>query len=239
MNGPKLDEVSIFFPCHNEAPNIEQLVQQARKVFNRFAETFEVIVVDDGSTDGTGEIADRLSAAHPDVRVVHQKNQGYGGALKSGFRAARLKWVFFSDGDLQFDLAEFEKFVPYAAAADMVIGYRLRRADGYKRLIIQKMLKIWNRLFLGFPMRFKDVDCAFKLIRMDRMDGIMPLESDGAMISTELMLKAHRRGLRIAQVGVRHFPRVAGVQSGSNPKVILKAVRETWKLRRLIKAGAR
>lgn len=231
----RLPELSVFFPCYNEEENVPQLLEQALAVFPRFTDRLEIIIVDDGSRDRTKEIAEGYAARHPQVRVVSQPNGGYGKALRTGFEQARFEYVFFADGDLQFDLEDFSRLVPLAPSSDLVIGYRLTRADGFKRIVTMKMLKIWSFILLGYPWYIRDTNCAFKLFKKSALDRL-PLVSDGAMISTELLLRAHRAGMKIAQTGVRHLPRIHGEPTGQKAGVIATAVRETFLVRRAVAA---
>ena len=232
----KLEELSIFFPAYNEAGNIEEVVHQALHVAHEIAEKFEIVIVNDGSKDSTRTISKRLEKQfHPFVRLISQRNRGYGGALKRGFKETKYEWVFFSDSDLQFDLEELEKFVRNVHHNDLIIGYRKKRVEGLRREMLARALKVWNRIFLGFPREIRDIDCAFKLIHRDVLRSVEPLYSDGAMISTELILKAHLAGFKFRQLGVRHYHRRIGSPTGSNLGVILKAVQDTLVLMRLIR----
>ncbi len=231
----RLSELSVFFPLYNEEKNIVSLVRQALVILPQIAEKFEILLINDGSTDGTGKLAQELSQKYLSVRVIHQKNLGYGGAVKTGLRSVRYEWVFFSDADLQFDLEELGQFIPYTQLHDLVIGYRKQRAEGMYRAMIAGLLKIWNKLFLDFPMPIKDVDCAYKLMSKRVVEAISPLYSNGAMVSTEMLLKAYQAGFSFTQIGVSHYPRLAGKSTGSNIRVILKAVRDTFVLRKLLR----
>jgi glycosyltransferase involved in cell wall biosynthesis len=225
--------LSYFFPAHDEAENIEALVDEALEVLPTLAERFEIICVDDGSTDGTAAIADRLAAANPDlVRVVHHTvNGGYGAALKSGFRAARLPLVAFTDGDRQFRLADLRRLIERLEAGDhpdAVVGYRLKRADPTLRLAYARLYRACLEAL--FRLRVRDPDCACKLFRRDALRGIR-LESEGAFLSAELLIKLRALGRTVVEVGVPHHPRVAGQASGADPRVVLRAVRDFWRLR--------
>ena len=231
--GARVPALTYFFPAHNEAENIEALVDEALVTLPELAETFEVIAVDDGSRDGTAGIADRLAGAHPGVvRVVHHPvNRGYGAALRSGFAAASYPLIAFTDGDRQFRVADLGRLLARAEAPDrpdVVAGYRLRRADPTIRLVYARTYRACLRLFFGLPVR--DVDCACKLFRREALEGIR-LESGGAFLSAELLIKVRARGRRIAEVGVPHHPRTAGQASGADPRVIMRAVRDFWRLR--------
>jgi glycosyltransferase involved in cell wall biosynthesis len=230
----KLPELSVFFPLYNEEKNVETLVKEALEVFVGIAREFEVILINDGSTDNTLEIGKKMEKEYKKIRLVSQNNRGYGGALKRGFKESKYNWIFLSDGDLQFDLYEVNKFLPFLESYDLVIGYRTFRAEGIKRQIIMIALKFWNKIFLRFPLFIKDIDCAFKFIKKDVIDAVEPLVSDGAMLSTELLLKAYKKGFRIKQIPVKHFKRKFGRPTGNSLKVILKAVRETFVLRKIL-----
>lgn len=229
----KLNSLSVFFPMYNEEKNVEPVVEQCMKVFPSVAKKFEIILVNDGSIDKTKQEGQRMSKKYKQVRVADQPNMGYGGAVKRGFKEARYEWVFFSDGDLQFDLSEIHKFIKHTKDNDLVIGYRNQRAEGLKRKTIADMLKIWNRMLLGFPVFIKDIDCAFKLIKKDVIENVGELQTDGAMLTTEFLLKAHKLGYNLEQVGVNHYKRQWGSQTGSNVGVIGKAVKETFVLRKI------
>jgi glycosyltransferase involved in cell wall biosynthesis len=224
--------LSVFFPCRNEQDNVERVVRKALEVLPQFTDDFEIIIVNDGSTDQTGRIADRLAAEDARVRVVHHsQNQGYGGALQSGIRAATKDWVFYTDGDGQFDLNELSLLLEKTDQFDVVAGYRLNRQAGIVRRFNGGA---WTRL-VGtlFHLRIRDVDCAFKMIRRGIFDR-MSLHSRGALISAEILARASRAGCRIGQVGVHHHPRLAGTPTGASPKVILHAFRELFRLYRRI-----
>jgi len=227
-----LEGVSIVLPCHDEAPNLIAAVKMASEAGRLNALAHEVIIVDDGSRDRTLSLATALAAADPAVRVVvHPTNQGYGAALRSGIAAARQPWVLLTDADLQLDLAELESFVPLAGDHDVIVGYRIERHDPYGRIVAAAL---WNRLVDGlFHLPVRDVDCAFKLIRRKLLYQI-ELESNGATISTELLVGLLGRDARLAELGVHHRPREAGRQSGTNPRVVARALRELIALRRRI-----
>jgi glycosyltransferase involved in cell wall biosynthesis len=228
----RVPALSFFFPAHNEAENIEALVLEALDALPALADEFEIIAVDDGSKDGTGAIADRLAAEHPQVRAVHHPvNRGYGGALRSGFAASHMPLVAFTDGDRQFRVADLGRLVARMAepdAPDVVVGYRLKRADPTIRKLYARSYRLALRIFYGLKVR--DPDCAAKLFRREALRDIR-LESEGGFLSGELLVKLLQRGRTIAEVGVGHYPRTAGTQSGANPKVVFRAIRDFWRLR--------
>ncbi len=231
-------ELSVFFPCYNEEANVERTTRAAVKACERLVEhrmlaDYEVIIVNDGSKDRTAELADRLAAEHAKVRAVHNNpNRGYGGALQRGYREARMDYVFYTDGDGQFDFEEIEKLLPLLAEWDIVSAYRMNRQDPLQRKI---NAFCWGTLVnLLFRMRIRDVDCAFKIFPGELFERI-DLRSTGALIDTEVLAKAKNLGYRIGQIGVHHYPRTAGQQTGANFRVILRAFRELFKLARHIR----
>ena len=224
-SGDRLPALSLFYPMYNEEQNIEEAVRRALSTLPRYAERFEVILVNDGSRDATAQIADSLAEGDERVRVVHHpKNQGYGAALRSGIRASRYEWIFYTDGDNQFDLDELRLLLPLRFDADIVAGYRMARRDPWNRKLNAWAFNSVVRLLFG--LRFRDVDCAFKLYRAEILSG-MELCSNGALIDVEILSRARKRGARFAEVGVHHYPRTAGSQTGAKLSVILRALRET------------
>jgi glycosyltransferase involved in cell wall biosynthesis len=233
----RVPALSYFFPAHDEAENIEALVLEALEALTAIADRFEIIAVDDGSTDGTAAIADRLVAEHPGVvRVVHhQTNLGYGSAVRSGLAAARYPLVCFTDGDRQFRVADLARLTARlddrgleGQGPDVVAGYRIKRADPTIRLAYARIYRAALRLFFGLEVR--DPDCACKLFRRDALRGVN-VESGGAFLSAELLIKIEQRGGVITEQGVPHHPRTAGRASGADPRVVLRAVRDFWSLR--------
>ena len=225
---PKLPSLTVFFPCHNEKANLDRVLDQALRVVPQVAEEYEIIIIDDGSDDGTEQFISKRARQDPPIRLIrHPVNRGYGEALKSGFRSARMQWVFYTDGDGQFDLAELPLLVEQSSSADIVSGYRLNRADPLYRKWNAFIFGMACRLFLG--LNVPDIDCAFKLYRRDIFDRLT-LTTTGAMIDAEILAKASRAGRRIITIPVSHHPRIAGTQSGAKLKVILKAMREFWVL---------
>ncbi len=228
--GPvRLSGISCFLPAYNEEANIARVVREALLALPLAARACEVIVVNDGSRDGTGEIADALAREDPRVRAVHHPvNRGYGGAVKTGLATGALEWLLLCDGDGQFRLSEVVRLASRAAGRDAVLGYRVKRQDTALRRFNGAAWTLLMDLLLG--LRVRDVDCAFKLLRRS-MAGDLDLRSDGAMISAELLARLRRRGARIAQVPVTHLPRTAGVSTGGDPRVILRAFRELLRIR--------
>ena len=228
--------LSVFFPCYNEQDNVERTTNQAVEVLEKLGIDYEVIIVNDGSRDKTAEIADRLANMNPKIKVVnHPTNLGYGAALQSGFRTASKELVFYTDGDGQFDINEMPGLLDLIAQYDIVSCYRLNRQDNLIRKINGWC---WTKLVcLLFWMNIRDIDCAFKLFKREIFDNI-EMTSSGALIDTEILARAIRKGYTVTQRGVHHYPRTAGSQTGANIKVILRAFKELFKLYCRIKRTA-
>jgi len=229
----KLPGLSIILPCFNEEANVAQAIAESLEAGQRFSERFEAIVVDDGSTDATATIAGGITTADRAVRlVVHPFNRGYGAALRSGIQAAEMPWVLLTDADLQFDLADLEEFLPLTDGNDLLVGHRIRRSDPLGR---RAAAAGWNFLVRQtFDLPVHDVDCAFKLVRRDLLEHV-ELVSSGAMISTELIARCLKSGAHLQELGVHHRPRTAGEQSGTNPRVVVRAFRELFELRHALR----
>lgn len=229
------DSLSVFFPCINEEGNLENTVKKAEEVLKKLKLKYEIIIINDGSTDQTQQIAERLIRENPQVRVIHHpKNLGYGEALKSGFYNARFDIVVYTDGDGQFDFSEVTKFLEKIKDNDAVIGFRIKRQDSFLRRLFGKGWRLTLLLFFGLTL--KDVDCGFKMVRRSVLEKIDHLESSrGAMINAELAIKLKKAGFKIGQVGVNHFPRLQGRPTGANLAVIVKSyldlLRLWWKLK--------
>ena len=225
--------ISVFFPCYNEQGNITGVVEKALAVLEKLNADFEVIIVDDGSSDGTGKIADELASGNDRIKVVHHRgNLGYGAALQSGFKAATKELVFYTDGDGQFDISEMPPLLSMMEQCDIVSCYRLNRQDNLVRKI---NAWCWTKLVcLLFGLKIRDIDCAFKLYKREIFDNIK-LVSTGALIDAEVLARAADKGYRVEQQGVHHSPRPAGAQTGANLRVILRAFKELFGLWRQIK----
>lgn len=223
----KLPELSIFFPFWNEEKNVRSVVESAIPIAKKVAKEWEILIIDDGSSDKTYEIGKKLASEHRNVRVItHNPNRGYGAALKDGFVNAKYKYIVFTDGDRQFDFSQVDRFIENIKSADIVIGYRKVRRDSLSRHILMYMLKVWDYIFFRFY--FKDIDCGFKMFRREALKQIMPLRSEGAMITTEILAKGTRKKLRIKEVEVNHYPREYGAQSGANIAVVVRAILESF-----------
>jgi len=221
--------LSVVLPAYNEEANVASAVERVSTVMQSLGMDYEIIVVNDGSRDRTGEIARELQTRIPHFKLVeHFPNRGYGGSLKAGFAAATRDWIAFTPSDNQFDFREINLLLARSTKADIVSGYRANRQDP----LIRRLNALgWNsvvRLLFGYLCR--DIDCGFKLFRRELLDHVH-VESNGAMIDTEFLAGARARGYTIADVPVTHLPRQAGHPTGANLKVILKAFRDLARFR--------
>lgn len=217
----KLLSLSVFFPAYNEEENLPALIEQTMVHLPQFAENFEIIIVNDGSGDNTKTVAEDLAAKYHQVKVVsHHTNLGYGAALKTGFATAKYDWVFFTDADLQFDLAELGQFLAFTDEYKAIIGYRTARAEGFGRARNAYLFKLFVNLL--FRVHVRDIDCAFKLFRTELIPPLK-LQSNGAFISSELLYKLKKNHIKIKELPVTHYPRLRGNPTGANFKVVIKA----------------
>jgi glycosyltransferase involved in cell wall biosynthesis len=216
--------ISLVFPVFDEENNIGPLLESSLRLAPRIAQSFEIVVVDDGSRDGSARVIERHQRVDPRIRVVrHRRNRGYGAALRTGLCEARGDLVFFTDSDLQFDIAELSKLLSHTDRFDIVAGYRHPRRDPWPRRAIAW---VWGTLVRSlFGLRVRDIDCAFKVFHRRVIEAI-PTASIGAFVNTELLVRALREGFRIHQVPVTHRRRRFGRQTGARPRVIFRAVIE-------------
>jgi glycosyltransferase involved in cell wall biosynthesis len=227
-------EISVVLPAYNEEPNIENVVGGVRAYLeDRGFTDYEILPVNDGSADRTAEIIDRLGREDPRVRPQHHEhNRGYGAALRTGFDASEKRYVFYMDGDGQFDIKDLDKLLPLASEDVIVTGFRISRADPFIRRLNARLFGGWLvRVMLG--VRVRDLNCAFKLIPQKVFDKI-ELESTGALINAELYGRAIRAGFGIREIGVHHYAREAGVQTGAHFSVIFRAFYDLFRLRQKI-----
>lgn len=225
--------ISLVFPAFNEATNLPSLLTSAISIGEGLDLDFEIVIVDDGSQDRSAELLASCAGDDPRIRAVHHAaNQGYGAALRSGLREARGELVFFSDADLQFDLGEIRGLLDHTQDFDIVAGYRAPRRDPWIRRAIAAIWGGLVRVLFGLPIR--DIDCAFKVFRRDVLDAI-PIESIGAFINTEILVRAQAAGFAIKQIPVSHHRRRSGRQTGAHPRVIARALIELSQLFRALR----
>ncbi len=220
-------DLSIILPIFNEEEVIEESILNILKKAEKITKNLEVLAVNDGSIDSTNTILNRLAKKDKRIRVItHSPNKGYGAVLKTGIKEAKYDWLFFTDADMQFDISELVGFFPFTKDYDYVIGKRLKRADAPRRVFISG---VYNRILrFIFQLPIRDVDCAFKLMRRKTVESI-PFKSDSFFVSAELMIRSIKKGVKIKELGVHHYPRIKG-ESTVTIKQILKTINDLRKL---------
>ena len=209
MNSSDRYSISAFFPCYNDKGTIKKLVEEVALVLKSLVFDFEVIVIDDGSTDGSRELLSELEKKHEFLKLIfHEKNKGYGGALKSGFKVATKDLIFYTDGDGQYDVQELSKLLNLMTEeVDIVNGWKLKRSDLWYRIVIGKIYH-WV-MKIVFNLHIRDVDCDFRLMRRKIFDKVS-LTRDSGVICVEMIRKIEQASFRFVEVGVNHFPRMYG-----------------------------
>ncbi len=223
--------VSLVIPAHNEAANLPGVISAAREELTRVADRFNIVLVDDGSTDDTVAVARKAMGEESALLriVTHPTKAGYGVTVADGLRAAEGDWVAFMDGDGQFDPHDLRRLVALSASADLIAGWRVHRADPWHRSVVSRTFNVLVTILYGI--HYRDVDCGFKLMRRSVLDAAAPLRARSALLNTELYFKCQGSGLTVAQVGLTHHPRLAGVRSGGRLRPILRAIAEVVRLR--------
>lgn len=233
----QIEKLSVFLPAYNEEANLQRTVKNVIENLQKNVSEWEIVIVDDGSKDKTGEIADQLAKENKKISVIHHSpNRGYGGAFKSGLYGCKYPWISFIDSDGQFNFKEISHFIETQEKtnADMVIGFYLKRKVSFTRILNSK---IWQLIvFLLFGLNVRDIDCGFKLISKKIVDTIPKLESErGAFISSEFLIKAKKAGFKIVEIGVQHYPRKFGEATGAKLDVIVQSFIDLFKLWQKIK----
>ncbi len=231
-----MTSISLVIPAHNEAENIRDVVTRSRNVLGQLTSEYEIVLVDDGSTDGTSDIAaTALGADAGHLKVIrHERQSGYGITVCDGLRASTKELLAFIDGDGQFDPGDLATLVAWIDDADLVTGRRVQRADPFHRSVVSGIFNLLVRILYGI--HFRDVDCGLKVMRRQVFDASCPIIAQSALFNTEIYFKARRNLFRIKQVGVPHHPRVAGTRSGGRLIPILRAVRDLVRLRLALRA---
>lgn len=223
----KLKSLSVFFPVYNEEHNLPILLDQANQIFPKYCNNYEMIIVNDGSTDQSLVIAKSLRNDYPMLRVVsHSSNLGYGECLKTGIKESQNEWIFWTDSDLQFDLNEFEKFVAASENNSAIIGYRVKRAEGFGRSAMVSVFKFGINLL--FRLHVRDIDCAFKLIKADLLKDLK-LQSGSAFTTSEILYRLKKKRVKFKELPVTHYPRLHGKPTGAKPSVLIKAAVDAFR----------
>jgi len=226
--------LSVFFPAYYDENNIGKVVHKAVEVLESLGlKDYEVTIIEDGSPDKTDEVADALAARYPKVKVIHhEQNKGYGATLWEGFTTAKLDYVFYTDGDNQFDLEELRKFVAIIPFSDMVVGYRKKKQYSPYRKLTSFVYNLLLRFV--FDIDYIDIDCAFKVFRTDLFKKIKVNTKD-AFIDAEIMIKAQLHGYTFTELGVKHLPRIDGVSTAARPSIIFRTIKEIFQLKSELK----
>lgn len=238
----RLPSVSAFFPCYNDAGSIATMVEKAAAALRGITADFEIIVVDDGSSDDSVLVLEAMLPRSPYLRIVrHPQNRGYGAALRSGFEAATREFVFYTDGDGQYDPEELPVLVhAWREGIGLVNGYKIRRADPLHRVITGRTYQLIARTIFGIPL--KDVDCDFRLIRTEALRRI-DLTFESGAIGVELVRRLADSGCRMVEVPVHHYPRLHGRSEFFRVRHVVNLIADLWRLwwqlRRERRAGAR
>ncbi|HOY64421.1 MAG TPA: glycosyltransferase family 2 protein [bacterium] len=226
--------ISCVIPAFNEEECVEAAITESLSALRNHCSRYEVIVVDDGSSDATADIVREISSRQPEVKLIsHSANIGYGAALRTGFEASSMNLIFYTDCDLQFDAEEISLLLPLLEERDIVAGYRMHRADNLLRIIVSKCFNIIFRFVFG--LRVRDVNCAFKIFKKEVFDSII-IESDNFFVDAEILAKAKACGMRIAEVGVTHFARRGGkatVKPSNVSSTLIQMIKIKISLRKL------
>lgn len=225
----KLNSISVFFPCYNDSEAISKLVLDANKLLKKISKDFEIIVIDDGSIDDSRQVLKQLQKKIPNLKLIfHKQNKGYGGALKSGFKKAKKEFVFYTDGDGQYDFNEITKLIEKLNDdIDLIQGFKIKRNDPWFRYYVGLAYRHFSRLV--YNIKVKDIDCDFRLIRKKVLDRIN-LKYNSGVICVELMKKLDKQSIKFIEVGVNHYPRLYGNSQFFKPKRVAMTLFESSKL---------
>ncbi|MBI4234831.1 glycosyltransferase family 2 protein [Candidatus Peregrinibacteria bacterium] len=223
---PKLKEISYFCPAYNEEENLKTHIQKILPVLAAIADNYELLIINNGSTDQTPKIADNLAAQNPRIRVIHhESNRDYGGALKTGFENCNYEWIAYTDSDLQYDFGEIREMLPFLSECDGVIGIRKNRQDSLYRKFQSKIFNLLTKLM--FRLKAKDINCSFKVIKKEFIDRIK-ITSRSSFIDAEILIKTQKKGAKFKEMEVTHYPRIAGAATGHRPQVIFITFKEMF-----------
>lgn len=227
----KLSSVSFFCPAYHDAENLPDLIPVVDEFLSKWAHEYEILIIEDGSPDSTGRVADELARAYPKVRVVHhEKNCGYTATLVEGFKSGKYDYVMYTDGDNQYDVKEFEPYIPLLKEADGIAGYATVKAVSTFRKFQSAVHNVLISILFGT--RFKDVNCSMKIFKRTVLETISFTSSPlGAFVDAELMIRAQKQGYVVKQFPVTHYARKGGVGSGSKPNLVFHTIKDMIRLR--------
>ncbi len=224
--------ISLFFPVYRDEATVERVTRKAVAIMNELASEYEVIIVDDGSPDRAGEVADELARTIPGVHVIHHaRNMGYGEALRSGFKAARYEWICFTDGDDEYDVDDLRRLIRLRDYYDLIITFRYAKRYSGVRIFISY---VYNKILrLLFQTRYRDISCGLRMIRKAVADEL-DLQSISPFIGAEIAIKTTVKGFRVGEVGVQTFPREFGRGSSTTLPNILATIQDMFRVHRAI-----
>lgn len=228
--------ISLFFPVYRDESTVERVARKSLRVLDELASDHEVLIIDDGSPDRAGEVAERLASEEPRIRVVHHpRNLGYGHALRTGFAEARFEWIAFTDGDDEYEVDDLRKLVRLRDYYDLVITFRYAKRYSNLRIFISY---VYNKLLRRvFQTRFRDVSCGLRLIRKDVAD-LLELQSTSPFIGAEIAIKTMLKGFRIGEVGIQTFPREFGRGASTSPRNIMATIHDMRRVYRAVFSAA-
>jgi glycosyltransferase involved in cell wall biosynthesis len=231
MSSPK-PRISLFFPVYKDEATVARVAEKSIALLSEVADAYEIIIVDDGSPDRAGEVAEEFAATHPDVRVIHHPaNLGYGQALRTGFAAARHEWIAFTDGDDEYEVDDFRKLLRLRDYYDLIITFRYIKRYSGVRVFISYVYNVLLRML--FRTRYRDISCGLRLIRKDVVD-LLELASTSPFIGAEVAIKTMLKGYRVGEVGIQTFPRQMGQGSSVSFANIIATIRDMTKVRRSV-----
>ena len=216
------ESLSVFFPVFNDESTVRRVAEKALRVASELTDDYEIVIVDDGSPDNSGTVADEVASEHELVRVIHHpRNLGYGAAVRTGLAACRNEWICFTDGDDEYDLHDLKKLWKLREFYDLIITFRyVRRYSGFRIIISQLYNRLLRRLFY---LRFRDVSTGLRLVRKEIIDEV-DLRSDSPFIGAEIAIKTMLKGYRVGELGIQMFPREFGTGSSTSPENIYRTI---------------
>ena len=222
--------ISVFFPVYNDERTVARVTEKALKICEDLTEAYEIIIIDDASPDRSGEIADELADMHRAVRVIHHdRNRGYGAAVRSGLAACSHPWICFTDGDDEYDLYDLKKLWNLRSYYDLIITFRyMRRYSGFRIIVSQVYNRLLRRLFYT---RYRDVSTGLRLVRKSVVDQL-ELEANSPFIGAEIAIKTMLKGYRVGEMGIQTFPREFGTGSATSPLNIYRTIVDMWRCHR-------
>ena len=229
MSQKPLSSLSIFFPAYRDEHTVEPLTRACVEEAGKLTDDFEILIIDDNSPDSTGEVADRMTREFKEVRVIHHPvNLGVGQTMVDGFTQSKKDWVFYTDGDFQYDPKELPLLAEHVKTHEVIIGYRLKRAEGFTRVFTSKSFHFM--IFCLFGIHFKDIDCSFKLVHRRFLDRVT-FHTKSALVDPELLINARRLKLPVKEVGVHHYLRRFGSSQCLRIPLILSMMKDMLRLR--------